>query len=375
MHIRDIRVGKRHRQHVGDVRTLAVSIARLGLLQPVVVDQRGRLIAGARRLAAVRALGWTTVPVRVIRTLSDAADALRAQRDENVERVQFTPSEIVSIARSLEPLERREARKRQGTRTDKHPGKIPEGAKGDTRDRLAAVVGVSGRTLDKARAVVEAAERDPQKYRHLLEQMDSTGNVHGAFRQLERYRQAERIAAEPPPLPTGPFRVIVADVPWRYDVRADDLTHRGTPPYPTMTVEEICALPVIELAADDCVLWLWVTNAHLRESFTVLDAWGFQSKTMLTWAKQKPGVGNWLRGQTEHCHLAVRGKPTVLLTNQTTLLTAPVRAHSEKPEAFYRLVEQMCPGAKVELFARRHRRGFMAHGSAVSHRLSARHRR
>jgi hypothetical protein len=57
--------------------------------------------------------------------------------------------------------------------------------------------------------------------------MDRTGNVHGAFRELDRQRQAESIAAEPPPLPTGPFRVIVADVPWRYNLRASDVTHAG----------------------------------------------------------------------------------------------------------------------------------------------------
>ncbi len=101
----------------------------------------------------------------------------------------------------------------------------------------------------------------------------------------------------------------------------------------------------------------------MRQSYEVLDAWGFQSKTIMTWARPRFGAGRWLRGQTEHCHLAIRGNPTVLATNQSTLLVAPVGAHSEKPEAFYRLVEQMCPGSKVELFARRTRRGFVLHGS------------
>jgi N6-adenosine-specific RNA methylase IME4 len=160
--------------------------------------------------------------------------------------------------------------------------------------------------------------------------------------------------------------VIVADVPWRFDVRDNDVTKHGICPYPTMTIEEICALPVADLAADDCVLWLWTTNAHMRQSFAVLDAWGFEPKTILTWAKPRFGAGRWLRGQTEHCHVAVRGKPTVLATSQSTLLVAPVGAHSEKPEEFYRLVERTCPGAKVELFARRARRGFVMHGTAAA---------
>jgi N6-adenosine-specific RNA methylase IME4 len=366
MKLTAIRVGKRHRQHVGDVRSLATSIHRLGLLHPIVVDVKGRLVAGARRLAAVRSLGWRDVPVSVVRSLTDAAQALRAERDENTERKQFLPSEIVGIARALEPLERAEAKARQGTRTDRHPGKLPGSVNGDRRDKIAAVVGVSGRTLDKARAVVEAAEAEPKKFGRLCREMDRTGNVHGAFRELEKVRQAERIAAEPPPLPTGPFRVIVADVPWRYHGRAGDITHRSANPYPDMSVGDICVLPVAKMAAKDCVLWLWTTNAHMRDSYEVLTAWGFEPKTILTWAKTgRFGNGHWLRGQTEHCHLAVRGKPTILLTNQSTLLTAPAGAHSEKPDAFYQLVRQICPGAKVELFARRKRLGFVVHGNAI----------
>lgn len=113
MRISDIRVGRRHRRQVGDVRSLALSIERLGLLHPMVVDAEGKLIAGARRLAAVKALGWRDVPVRVVRSLTDAADALRAERDENVERKQFVPSELVGIARAPESLERAEATARR----------------------------------------------------------------------------------------------------------------------------------------------------------------------------------------------------------------------------------------------------------------------
>jgi N6-adenosine-specific RNA methylase IME4 len=372
MNLKDIRVGRRHRIDVGDITSLAASIKTLGLLHPIVVDGKGRLVAGARRLAALRALGKHDVPVRVVRTLGDAAKALRAERDENTERQAFKPSELVSLARALEPLERAEARQRlrHGGRPGagrKRSGKLPAHSVGATRDKLAAVVGVSGRTLDKARAVVEAAEGNPRKFGRLVQQMDRTGSVDGAFRELERQRQADRIQAEPPPLPSGPFRVIVADVPWRYESRAGDITHRAANPYPDMSLDDICKLPVRKLAAKDAVLWLWTTNAHMRDSFDVLKAWGFESKTILTWAKTgRFGTGRWLRGQTEHCHLAVRGKPTILLTNQSTLLQARSGRHSEKPDEFYDLVRSLCPGSKVDLFARRRRSGFVAHGNTVT---------
>jgi N6-adenosine-specific RNA methylase IME4 len=130
-----------------------------------------------------------------------------------------------------------------------------------------------------------------------------------------------------------------------------------------MSVNEIKALPVGGLAAPDAILWLWTTNAHLADAFDVLRAWGFCYKTMLTWGKSRFGTGDWLRGQTEHCLLGVRGRPRVRLTNQSTLLLAPARGHSQKPQEFYELVEGLCPGAKVELFARRQRPGWAAHGN------------
>ena len=82
MDISKLKIGPRFRRDVGDIRSLASSIATIGLLHPVVADEHGHLIAGARRLAAVKALGWRDVPVRVVRSLSDAGRALRAERDE-----------------------------------------------------------------------------------------------------------------------------------------------------------------------------------------------------------------------------------------------------------------------------------------------------
>jgi N6-adenosine-specific RNA methylase IME4 len=105
----------------------------------------------------------------------------------------------------------------------------------------------------------------------------------------------------------------------------------------------------------------------MREAFQVLDAWGFEQKTILTWAKERMGMGDWLRGQTEHCLLAVRGKPIVTLTNQTTLLHAPKRAHSQKPVEFYDLVELLCPAPRyADLFSRyRHNSKWDCHGDEV----------
>lgn len=172
-----------------------------------------------------------------------------------------------------------------------------------------------------------------------------------------------KIKAEPEPFPVGPFRVIVADPPWRYDSEYDPNARRVANPYPDMSVEEIAGLPVVQLAHDDALLWLWTTNSFLEHAFGIARAWGFEPKTILTWAKDRMGVGSWLRGQTEHCLMAVRGHPTITLSNQTTLLHGPLREHSRKPDEFYSLVEGLCPGSKIELFAREARPGWQAWGA------------
>ena len=112
------------------------------------------------------------------------------------------------------------------------------------------------------------------------------------------------------------------------------------------------------MAARDTVLWLWTTNTHLPVAFEVLVVWGFRYVTTLTWVKPRPGLGDWLRGQTEHCLLAVKGRPVVTLTTQGTVIHAPVGQHSAKPQEFYRMVESLCPGSKVDLFARAPRPGW-----------------
>jgi N6-adenosine-specific RNA methylase IME4 len=133
-----------------------------------------------------------------------------------------------------------------------------------------------------------------------------------------------------------------------------------------MSLAELHQMPVAKLAADNSVLWLWTTNAFLRDSFGLCQAWGFQYRTLLTWAKNRIGLGDWLRGQTEHCLFASRGQPVVTLHNESTLLRANVREHSQKPDEFFELVERLCPApnmGRVELFARQARKGWRAWGA------------
>jgi N6-adenosine-specific RNA methylase IME4 len=160
---------------------------------------------------------------------------------------------------------------------------------------------------------------------------------------------------DPGPLPDGTFRTIVADPPWQYGNKST----RGAAEdhYATMTMEELASLDVEAKAADEAHLYLWVTNNFLREGFDLLDAWGFDYKTALTWAKPQIGMGNYFRGATEHILFGVRGG---LRTNERDIrnwFEAPRGKHSAKPDCFYDLVEKASSGPYLELFARRARLG------------------
>ncbi len=139
--IADVRLGKRHRNDLGDLHALIRSIRAVGLLHPIVITPDNRLVAGARRLEAHKRMGHTEIPARIV----PVPDIMRGELEENTVRKDFTPSEMVAIARALRGEVQRAARERQGTRTDKHPGKFPEGSAGQTRDKIGAYVGVSGR--------------------------------------------------------------------------------------------------------------------------------------------------------------------------------------------------------------------------------------
>jgi len=184
-------------------------------------------------------------------------------------------------------------------------------------------------------------------------------------------RQKHEIAAGIVQMPVGVYEVISCDPPWPYrdgeeNSEYDPAGHRASNPYPEMSLEEIGALPIAAKAADDCVLWLWTTHKFMRHSFDLLDQWGFQDRAILTWVKDRMGLGRWLRSQSEFCIMATKGRPVLNLTNQTTVLHGPMREHSRKPEEFYAFVDALCVGRKLDWFSRAGRAGWDQVGNEVA---------
>jgi N6-adenosine-specific RNA methylase IME4 len=379
-----------------DRASLLESMRRQGFdaAHPIVLLD-GKVLDGRNRLLAALEVG--VEPVFRDATADEAAEPMAFVWRENAARRHLSKSQMALAAAEALPLFQREAKARQREHGGTAPGRgtlvanLPP-VKEKARDAAARGTGVSPRTVEHAATVLESAvpevvdavrrgklavsaaaelarlDADAQRDVVARAEARSGGEIRGGLvralaKQVEKARVAAQLDAAAVAMPTGRYSVIVADPPWAYQKRAGDATHRGDLPYPPMSTDEICALDVASLAEDDCVLWLWTTNAFMRDAFRVIDSWGFEERTILTWAKNRIGLGDWLRGQTEHCILAARGKPTLTLVSQTTLLHGDVREHSRKPDEFYSLVESLCHGSKLELFCRTPRLGWAKWGA------------
>lgn len=172
--------------------------------------------------------------------------------------------------------------------------------------------------------------------------------------------------------PYQKYSVIYADPPWSYrnkGTRAAADRH-----YSTMSIEDIKSLPVADIAAENCVLFLWATFPMLPEALAVVEAWGFRYKTAaFVWAKRNRkspgwfwGLGNWTRSNPEVCLLAVRGRPARASAAVHSLIEAPVGRHSAKPpQARARIEALMGDVPRIELFARERIPGWDCWGDEI----------
>jgi len=161
------------------------------------------------------------------------------------------------------------------------------------------------------------------------------------------------------------FGTIYADPPWSYGnqgTRAATGNHYGT-----MSVADICAMPIKELAADDAHLHLWTTNAFLRDSFELIDAWGFEYKSCAVWCKPQMGIGNYVRVSHEFLMIAVRGDcKSFKKKNVMSWFELPRGKHSAKPDYWRQVIEENSPGPRLELFGREQIPGWTIFGNQIS---------
>jgi len=235
-----------------------------------------------------------------------------------------------------------------------------------SQKKASELLNVGIRQIQRAKEVMRKA---PQEIEEVMKGTKTLGAITREIHIKEDKEQVEQEVKQKEV--EGVFDVIVIDPPWNYgnDDKYDEDNFRGTCNYSVMDVEDIKAIQLP--SADDCVLWLWTTNTFMHEAFHCLEEWGFEPKTILTWDKQFLGIGRWLRSITEHCILATKGNPLKkgLIYNKnkySTLLFEKRTTHSTKPETFYKMVEEICEGRKLDYFARKKREGWDVYGDEVS---------
>jgi N6-adenosine-specific RNA methylase IME4 len=189
-------------------------------------------------------------------------------------------------------------------------------------------------------------------------------------------------------LPRGHYGAILADPPWHFQVWAGETQKKGrqhggqakAPDYVQLDEDEIAAFAVAEVAAENCVLFLWTCWPVMEQAFRIIRAWGFKYKTCgFCWTKAharqiemfqddiepRMGLGYWTRSNSEVCLLATRGHPKRLNPDVRQAIIAPGREHSRKPDCVHSRIERLVAGPYLELFARQRRPGWDAWGNEV----------
>lgn len=171
------------------------------------------------------------------------------------------------------------------------------------------------------------------------------------------------------------FSTILADPPWQFQNRTGKVApeHKRLSRYGTMTLDDICALPVADIAANPAHLYLWVPNALLPEGLRVMEAWGFRYVSNIVWHKVRKdggsdgrGVGFYFRNVTELLLFGTRGKNARTLApgrSQVNMIQSRKREHSRKPDEQYQIIEDCSWGPRIELFSRGARKGWAVWGN------------
>ena len=363
---------------------LREDIRRNGVRVRPVLDADGLLVDGRNRKRACDELGITveydTLPVDV-----DVVDYVISL---NIKRRHFAASQKAMFAEAVASL---------------RPGRPTQtgSTAALTQAQAAERFGVSPRSIREARVVrenaapevVEAVQQGKlsvdaaaklaklphAKQKDIYEReikpkktMVKGGKIKTLAKQEEKRAIIRKINEQRvAPMPVGLFGVIYGDYPWLYENSDQHDGSRGHMGYPPMKMEEILAhaRDAAKRAAKDCIIALWVTNLHIPNIGKVVEAYGAEHHTMVTWPKPRAGVGTWPRGQTEHLVIASIGNPTHTLNEITTLLPSwkPEHPgeHSSKPAEVAELLKKHCAGPFLELFGRGPRDGWTVWGAEV----------
>jgi len=176
------------------------------------------------------------------------------------------------------------------------------------------------------------------------------------------------------PFPNKKYKIIYADPAWYFKSWSKKGDERNAVRhYDCMSIDDICNLPINNIADDNCILFIWVIDPMLPDAFKVISSWGFKYKTVaFTWVKQNKtdgyftGLGYWTRANPEMCLLATKGKPKRLSKSVRQLVLDQRREHSRKPDRIRNDIVELCGDIpRIELFARQRTQGWDVWGNQV----------
>lgn len=337
-------------------RSILKSIDAHGQMMPILLGPNGEVLEGRLRMRACKELG---IDPKTVRAAND--DELTVWHATNVVRRHLSIAE-----RTLLALEMSKLRK---------PGDNGHTA-GISQEDAAKAFAVSVDSIGRAKKILE---QDPK----MLPRIVAGASLEGLLREISQGAEAKHAAklargnrgaklALTTAIKSGVHAgVVYADPPWDYGKSTGRVGWAGSPRtrYPTMTLEQIKAMPIKHLAGKDAVLWLWVPNCLIPDGIEVMKAWGFDYVTDLVWQKTacmttpgavKPHHETVLVGK-RGAGVKHRGKPA------PSYYAAKRTVHSAKPDWFAKQIERMYPKtAKVELFCRSPRKGWLAIGNQVN---------
>lgn len=350
---------------------LVADIRERGQREPVWLHPDGRIVDGRNRYQACLAAG---VEPRT-RMWDGRGSLVEFVVSLNLHRRHLDKSQRAMVALSIEGRLAEEARERKAAAIAEAnrrrsadplveivPPMDPEPEPTKSREQAGKLVGVSGRYVQDAKLVLD---KRPELAEQVLAGKLSLPEAKKEIRQQEKAAQVAQIAEQKtvPLRSVGPFSVLYADPPWRYDF-AEDKGRQIENHYPTMPIEDIKALNVP--AADNAVLFLWTTSPKLVDGLEVLRAWGFTYVTSMVWVKDRIGMGYYARQQHELLLIGKRGAlPVPDPEDRPSSVIHGIRGqHSAKPDEAYELIERMYPlRDKCELFQRRPRAGWAGWGN------------
>jgi N6-adenosine-specific RNA methylase IME4 len=376
--------------NTGKVKELAESIKQIGLINPITITKNNVLIAGLHRLEAHKLLQLVEIECSKIDLEGLYAELIEI--DENLIRnelhyidrgnqlsrrkqiyEELFPKTISvnkrggpgrgnkTNADSAVVLEKSSFVEDASVKTGKSTRVIHEDLQ-ISKDMLPEVKQiVKDKNINKADAL-KIARLEPEQQKKIAQKFtnDNAKSLVDANRLIKKEEVHET------PILNGKYRVICADPPWNYGNKLVEGYGAAENHYPSMTIKELCELPVKELAEDNAVLFLWVTSPLLEECFEVIKAWGFKYKTSFVWDKIKHNMGHYNSVRHELLLVCTRGS---CLPDNKKLFDSVVSIersdkHSEKPEEFREIINTLYQhGNKIELFSRKQVNGWDVWGN------------